>query len=133
MSASLSILIVDDNPPMAIAMRDILALKGYQAYTANSGVEALEIMRDHPVDILLTDVKMPGMNGVELCRETRKEHPNITGILMTAYSADDLIQQGKAEGIKTVLTKPVDINFLLAYLSVAKRPIKIADGQVLWR
>jgi CheY-like chemotaxis protein len=121
MSASLSILIVDDNPPMSIALADILVLKGFEAYSANSGAEALDVMRDHPVDILLTDVKMPEMNGVELCRETRKIYPNITALLMTAYAADELIQQGMAEGVRTVLTKPVDINYLIAYLSAAKR------------
>jgi CheY-like chemotaxis protein len=120
MSASVSILIVDDNPPMAIALADILVLKGFEAYSANSGAEALDVMRDHPVDILLTDVKMPEMNGVELCRESRKIYPNITALLMTAYSADELLQQGMAEGVRTVLTKPVDINYLLAYLSAIK-------------
>jgi CheY-like chemotaxis protein len=120
MSKSLSVLVVDDNPSMASTLADILDVKGFEAYTANSGAEALEILRDHPVDILLTDVKMPEMNGVELYRETRKIRPNITAILMTAYAADDLIHQGMTEGTKTVLTKPVDIDFLLSYLSASK-------------
>ena len=124
MSASLSILIVDDNPPMAIALMDILVFKGFEAYAACSGAQALVILQNHPVDILLTDVKMPEMNGVELCRETRKIYPNITALLMTAYSADELIQQGMVEGVRTVLTKPVDIIYLLSYLSAAQRLIK---------
>jgi CheY-like chemotaxis protein len=124
MSESLSVLIVDDNPPMAKALSDILDFKGFEAYAANSGAEALEILRDNPIDILLTDVLMPEMNGVELYRETRKPYPDLTTLLMTAYAADDLIHQGMTEGIRTVLTKPVDINYLLAYLSAAKRLIK---------
>ena len=118
-----TILVVDDNPSMAKALVDILNFKGFEAYAANSGAEAREILRDHPVDILLTDVKMPNMNGVELCRETRKIRPNITAILMTAYAADDLIHQGMTEGIETVLTKPVDIGFLLSYLSATQKLI----------
>ena len=121
MSQTLSILVVDDNPPMAKALMDILNFKGYKAYAAHSGEEALEILSARPVDILLSDVKMPNMNGVELYRETRKAYPNLTTLLMTAYAAEDLIQQGMTEGIKMVLTKPVDIGFLLSILLSVKK------------
>ena len=121
MSASLSILIVDDNPSMASALADVLDVKGFEVHAAYSGAEALEILQAHPVDILLTDVIMPDMDGVTLYRATRKTHPRLTTILMTAYAADDLIQKGMAEGIKTVLSKPVDINFLLTLFSAYKK------------
>jgi CheY-like chemotaxis protein len=121
MSGSLSILIVDDNPPVVKTLGDVLAVKGYTIYPALSGEEALAVLREHPVDILLTDVRMPAMNGVELFRETRKTHPRLTTILMTAYAADDIIQQGLDEGIKTVLMKPLDINFLLSLFAAIKR------------
>jgi CheY-like chemotaxis protein len=118
MSESLSILVVDDSPSMATSLVDILDIKGFEVYAAQSGAEALEILREHAVDILLTDVKMPDMNGVELYREARKIHPNLTTFLMTAYAADGIIQQGMAEGIRTVLNKPLNIDFLLTLLSV---------------
>ena len=121
MSEAISILVVDDNLAMADTLADILEAKGFTIYAAAGGVEALEILRKQPVDILLTDVKMPEMNGLELYRKTRKAYPNLTTIFMTAYSADDLIQQGMAEGVKTVLTKPVEINFLLLMFSAYKR------------
>jgi CheY-like chemotaxis protein len=124
MSASISILVADDNPDMATVMADILSAKGFQVHAATSGAEALDVMKEHPVDILLTDVKMPEMNGLELYRETRKLYPKIITIFMTAYAADDLIQLGMAEGIKTVLTKPVDIKFLLTLFSSYKRLIE---------
>jgi CheY-like chemotaxis protein len=127
MSEHLSILIVDDNPAMASALADVLDIKGYEVHSAFSGSEALEILRDHPVDILLTDVKMPDMDGVALNRATRKDHPQITTIFMTAYAADDVIRRGMAEGIKTVLSKPVDIDFLLSLFS-AYRKINTKDG-----
>jgi CheY-like chemotaxis protein len=78
------------------------------------------------VDILLTDVKMPGMNGLELYREARKAYPRLITIFMTAYAADDLIQQGMAEGIKTVLTKPVEIEFMVHLFSAYQRVINEA-------
>jgi CheY-like chemotaxis protein len=127
MSESFSVLVVDDDPSMASTLADILDAKGFEVHAANSGAEALAILQDHPVDILLTDVRMPDMNGVELYRATRKIYPNISTILMTAYSADDIIQLGMKEGIKTVLSKPVDMDFLLSLFSAFKMIIKKSD------
>ena len=121
MSEILSILVVDDDPSMASSLTEILDIKGFEVRAANSGAEALQILRDHPVDVMLTDVRMPGMNGVELYRATRKTHPNLRTFLMTAYAADDIIQKGMAEGIKTVFSKPVDINLLISIFSACKR------------
>jgi CheY-like chemotaxis protein len=121
MSETLCILVVDDNPSMADSLADILEIKGFTVRAAASGKEALEILREGPVDFLLTDVKMPEMNGLDLYRATRKLYPRLITVFMTAYAADDLIQQGMAEGVKTVLTKPVEINFLLLMFSAYKR------------
>jgi two-component system response regulator HydG len=123
MGETIRILVVDDNPDMAETLADILELKGFTVHAAASGAEALEILRGQPVDILLTDVKMPGMNGLELYRETRKLYPRLITIFMTAYSADELIQQGMAEGVKTILDKPLDMNFLVRLLSAHGRII----------
>ena len=123
MSESLSILVVDDHPSMASTLADVLDVKGFESHAAYSGAEALEILRNQRVEILLTDVRMPDMNGVELYRATRKTYPNLTTFLMTAYAADDIIQKGMAEGIKAVLNKPVDIDLLLTLFSAHKRII----------
>ena len=124
MSEILSILVVDDDPSMASSLTEILDIKGFEVRAANSGAEALQILRDHPVDVMLTDVRMPDMNGVELYRATRKTHPNLRTFLMTAYAADDIIQKGMAEGIKTVFSKPVDINLLISIFSACKRLVE---------
>jgi len=113
MSDQTTLLVVDDNPPMAKTLSDILILKGYTVHTAYSGAEALAILESQEVHILLTDVIMPDMDGVALYRKAKKNHPHLITFLMTAYAADEIIQQGIAEGIKTVLTKPVDINLFL--------------------
>ena len=123
MSDIIKILIVDDNPAIADTLADILEVKGFTVHAAASGAEALQILKEAPVDILLTDVKMPGMNGLELYRETRKLYPRLITIFMTAYSADELIQQGMAEGVKTILDKPLDMNFLVRLLSAYRRTI----------
>ncbi len=79
------------------------------------------MLDEHPIDILLTDVRMPDMNGVALYREIRIKHPSLTTYLMTAYAADEIIQQGMKEGIKTVLTKPLDIDLIVAMFKELKR------------
>jgi CheY-like chemotaxis protein len=121
MSRPLSILVVDDNQSMAKGLRDVLELKGFPAYAARSGAEALKILKEHEVDVMVTDVIMPEMDGVALFLEARQTHPQLTTIFMTAYAADDLIQKGLAEGIKTVLNKPVDIDFLLLLLGIQQK------------
>jgi len=126
MGETIRILVVDDNSAMAETLADVLQVKGFTVHAAVSGAEALEVMREQPVDILLTDVKMPEMNGLELYREARKAHPRLITIFMTAYAADDLIQQGMVEGIKTVLTKPVEIEFMVHLFSAYQRVINEA-------
>ena len=120
MDETTTILVVDDQPAVATTLRDILEFKGFKVFQAFSGAEALKLLREHPIDILLTDVKMPDMNGVLLYREASKTHPKLTTFLMTAYAADDLIQQGLYEGIKTVLTKPLDIDLIVALFKASK-------------
>jgi two-component system response regulator YesN len=120
-------LIVDDNPGMAAALHDILVLEGFTTFIASSGAKALQILAAHPVDVLITDVIMPEMDGVELYRRTRLAHPQLITVLMTAYAADELIQQGMTEGIKTILTKPIDIDFLILLLNTYKKR-KAADN-----
>ena len=121
MSKETHILVVDDNPPMTDTLTMILEAKGYAVHAAYSGSAALEILQDHPVDILLTDVRMPDMNGVELYLATRKNHPHLVTFLMTAYADNDIIDQGLREGIKTILTKPLNIDMLLMMFSAVIR------------
>ncbi len=121
-----TILIVDDQPEVATTLADILQAKGFKVLLAGSGEEALQILHTQAVDILLTDVRMPDINGVELYREARKTTPNLTTYLMTAYAADEIIQKGMREGIKTVLTKPLDIDLMLALFSAFQR-IRLKD------
>lgn len=123
-----AILVVDDQAAVAITLTDILESKGFRVYSATSGAQALKILEEHPIDILLTDVRMPDMDGVKLNREVRKTHPKISTYLMTAYAADELIQQGMKEGIKTVLTKPLDIDLIVALFTAHKSMSAKAGG-----
>jgi two-component system response regulator HydG len=118
MKTKLRILIVDDDHNMAHTLADILAISGYEPLEANLPEEALKIVTEKPVDCVLTDVRMSGMNGVELFEEIHKINAALPVVLMTAYAADDLITHGLKRGAIGVLTKPLEINQLLGFLTI---------------
>jgi two-component system, NtrC family, response regulator HydG len=130
MNQKLRILIVDDDRRMTRTLADILSLSGYEVAEAWSGPDALEKARAQVFDCVLTDVKMPDMDGVELHRQLRLAQPGLPVILMTAYAADALISQGLAEGVVGVFDKPLDMNNLLGFFtSLAKnRTVVIVDN-----
>jgi two-component system response regulator HydG len=130
MEPKLRILIVDDDQRMTRTLADILSVAGHEVVEASSGLQALEKVSTQTFDCVLTDVKMPEMNGVELHRQLRLAQPGLPVMLMTAYAADELIRQGLNEGVVGVFDKPLAINQLLAFFtSLAKhRTIVIVDN-----
>ena len=121
MSDKLRILIVDDDRRMAKTLKDIFNAKGYEAEVAYSGPEALEKMAEGNFNCVLTDIKMPKMNGVEFYRMLKKKQPDIPVVMMTAYSTDKLTNEGLAEGAIATLTKPVDIEAMLSFFSMLRK------------
>ncbi len=129
MNQKLRILIVDDDHRMTRTLADILSMAGHTAVEASSGPEALAKIRTQVFDCVLTDVRMPDMNGVEFHRQLRLAQPGLPVMLMTAYAADEIIRQGLEEGVVGVFDKPLDINYLLGFFaSLAKnRTITLVD------
>jgi DNA-binding NtrC family response regulator len=121
MKSKLRVLVVDDDRMMARTLRDILRVKGYDAEAVHSGPKALEKVKREAFDCVLSDIKMPGVNGVELYRAIKVRRPDLPVVLMTAYSSDRLVQEGLAEGVIASLTKPLDINLLLGFFSSLRR------------
>jgi DNA-binding NtrC family response regulator len=114
-----SILLVDDEPEILFSLRGLLR-REYDLHTANSGAEALEVLHKHPVQVIMTDQRMPEMTGVELLRRARGECPAAIRIVFTGYAdikaVIDAINQGQ---IYRYLTKPWDPDELLAVLRQA--------------
>jgi CheY-like chemotaxis protein len=129
MNPNLRILIVDDDQRMTRTLADILSLSGHEAISASSAAEAIKLVTDRTFDCILTDVRMPGMNGVEFHQQIRQSHPGIPVVLMTAYASDETIQRGLEEGIIGVLEKPLDMTHLLGFFSslARQRTIAIVD------
>ena len=125
MRKKMSILVVDDDRRMARTLVDILTIKGYRAEAAHSGVEALEKVKKGCFDCILSDIKMPQMNGVELYRVIKQMQPELPVVLMTAYAADNLARMGLAEGVIATITKPLDIDLLLSFFSALRKETSI--------
>jgi len=115
MSRKISVLIVDDDIGMTETLSDILSLKGYDIAIANSGLEALEKVRSKAYDVVLLDIKMPDINGVDVFKQIKTITPNSSVILMTAYALQELIEQAKKEGVLAVLPKPIDVERLVSF------------------
>ncbi len=121
MTLRLRILIVDDDRRMVKTLVDILQYKGFDVQGEISSRHALELINQYPYDCVLTDIKMPDLNGLEFFREIKKIRPRISVVFMTAYATDDLVRQAMEEGAIATLNKPLDINLLLCFFSALGR------------
>jgi two-component system response regulator HydG len=126
MNAPLNILIVDDDRRMTRTLADILNLEGHRTTQTASGEEALVMVQSEHFDCVLSDVKMPGLNGVQLHQALQEIRPGLPVVLMTAYATEELIQQGLEAGIVAALEKPLDINQLLAFFASLQKTCTIA-------
>ncbi|HVP39751.1 MAG TPA: sigma-54 dependent transcriptional regulator [Candidatus Saccharimonadales bacterium] len=106
MPSRAAILVVDDDPVTLDLMREVLDAEGYRVLTARSGAEALELCRGSAFNLVLSDVRMPGMTGVELMRAVRHESPETVFIVMTAFGTMETAIEAIREGGYDYLSKP---------------------------
>jgi len=106
------ILIIDDEQSQVVSLRSFLARRKYTVSTANSGTEGLEIVKNDNIDLVITDYRMPEMNGLEVVQKVNKLNPELPVVVVTAFSdVKDAIQVMK-EGAFDYLSKPIDIDEL---------------------
>lgn len=116
-----SILIVDDDASLRRTMALILTHKGYNVETAINGAEAVERVRARPFDMILMDICMPVLNGVEALKQIRDIRPHAAVTMITAYALQDLIQDALTEGAFALLEKPVEIDRVVALTEQARQ------------
>jgi CheY-like chemotaxis protein len=102
-----SILITDDDPVARETLREIVAPEGYRTLMAESGEEALELVRDHEVHLALMDMHLPRLSGLETLALVRQMKGGIPAILITADQDEDLMRRALSERAFCVLAKPV--------------------------
>jgi two-component system response regulator HydG len=115
------VLVVDDEPAVLLTLCANLELEGFDILQAVDAKQALEIAEHEDFDVLLTDVRMAGMNGIELFREMKKKKPDLSVIAMTAFAGEALLDEGIQEGVYTILRKPFDIDQARLLLTRAAR------------
>jgi len=106
------ILIVDDQYGIRVLLQEVLEKEGYLILQAPNGPTAISIVTHDKPDLVLLDMKIPGMDGLEILRRIRTIDPVIRVIMMTAYGELDLIKEATALGALTHFTKPFDIDEL---------------------
>jgi len=103
------VLVVDDEETVTVTLQGILELDGYSVTASTSGEIALELMRTHPFDVVLTDLRMDGVDGLDLLRELHTISPDSVAIVLTGYGSIDSAVQALREGAYDYLVKPCDI------------------------
>jgi DNA-binding response OmpR family regulator len=109
------ILIIDDEVKLGVMISRILERKGYQTFMVHDGLEGLELLKQLRVDLVLLDVMMPGMNGIEVCHQIRNT-PSFAAIpvlIMTAYQPINAYKKYLEAGADLVLYKPFEVDELL--------------------
>jgi two-component system response regulator PilR (NtrC family) len=106
------ILVVDDERSMRELLAIVLRREGYEVLLADNGRTAIGLLEREPVDILISDIKMPDMSGVEVLRAAKKIDPDILGIMITAFASTDTAVEAMRLGACDYLSKPFDIDLL---------------------
>jgi|CXWL01.1.fsa_nt_gi DNA-binding NtrC family response regulator len=107
------ILVVDDQAGMRLSLKGILTKKGYAVSVAEDGATALEMVRQTQFRLILMDVKMPGLSGVETFIRVKAISPGTPVVMMTAFAAEEEIKQAIREGAYTIVHKPFEIDRML--------------------
>jgi CheY-like chemotaxis protein len=101
------VLVVDDDPVIARSFDRVLSGKGYAVITARDGDEALRKLKDEKYDVVFTDIKMPGMSGIEVAERIKATQPWLPVVIVTGYGTDENEARAEAAGVSGFLRKPL--------------------------
>lgn len=119
------VLVVDDEENARIALRAILQQEGYQVDSVANGYEALEFLRQHKVNVVISDLKMPEMNGLSFLRELNRRYPSTRVIMVTAYGGVESYLEAIQLGAFEYIHKPVkvdELKFIMHKMLTEERP-----------
>ena len=117
-----SILVVDDDIGMAETLTDILQANQYEVAIAHSGDAAVSMTRHRAYDLVLMDIQLPGLNGVQALTAMKAEGLAKRVIMMTAHTRDELVKEAEKQSGFPVLAKPLDLERVLSLASSATSP-----------
>src|ERR1039458_1362641 len=120
----ISVLVVDDEPALRKVFRTSLAASGFLVKEARSGEEAVDILPQYPFDLVLLDINMPGIGGLEACREIRALAPKIGIVMVTVRDAENDMVRALEAGADDYVTKPVRFRGLVARMRAVLRRLE---------
>lgn len=120
MTSQTRVLIVDDQPGMLRTTAMVLSRKGYFVDTAPNGLSAIEKLNGDNFDVVLMDIKMPLLNGVDAYQRIKSINPKVAVIMMTAYAVEELVSEALDNGAFAVVFKPLDIDRIINLIDRAK-------------
>ena len=132
MVALRKVLVVDDDPVVGKSFSRVLTQKGYAVITAESGAQALEKMREQEYDMVFTDIKMPGMSGIELTEQIKARQPWMPVVIVTGYGSTANEARARAAGVTAFLNKPLSPEMIeesVAHALHAPRVEELAPAQ----
>jgi DNA-binding response OmpR family regulator len=106
------ILVIDDDRALCELLQEDLQHRGHQVWTALKAVQARELLSQHQIDIVLTDLNMPEINGIDFCAELHERRPDLPVIIMTAFGSLETAIAALRAGAYDFVTKPVDLDLL---------------------
>jgi CheY-like chemotaxis protein len=107
MNASRKVLVVDDDPAVRKSIDRVLTGKGYAVITAETGEEALRKLNEEKYDLVYTDIRMPGMSGLEVAEQVKARKPWTPVVIITGYGTDAAQARAKAAGVSSFVHKPL--------------------------
>ena len=128
MNGKTTIMVIDDQPGIRRLLAEVLQEDGYNIVIAANGYEALQKVKETTPHLILMDMKMPGMDGLETFRELKKLGKAERVIMMTAYGELELVKEAMSLGAYKYITKPFDINVIK---SLAEEALSTVDHDTL--
>jgi len=116
---TIKVLIADDEVEFSSTLQTRLNLRNFQATVANSGEEALRAVEEEQPDVLLLDLKMPDLDGLEVLARLKEEYADIKVIILTGHGSFEVGREGMELGAFDYIMKPVDLNLLIAKIEEA--------------
>lgn len=112
-------LLIDDEEELVSALVERLGYRGVEADYALGGPEALEKMRRDIFDVVVLDLKLPGMSGGDVLKSIKRDHPSVPVIMITGHGSLDLLPEGKPEQAFDCLAKPINLEALISKMKEA--------------
>jgi two-component system OmpR family response regulator len=113
----LRVLLVEDDDDNRELMAEVLTSSGYEVVSASSGQDGLKQLSEHSIDVVVTDVGMPGMGGLEMARAAKAIAPQVPVVIVTGWAERDDIARARGREVDAVLIKPVDPDALTQAVS----------------